>query len=170
MKRKYHSRKRNIKNIHGFGISVVARCFIHSILNTTKKMTRSKTPATSTNGSSGKTCAGYDNSQKGNNMAMSTDRVRFTVPATRIWKESSYRQETTTQRKYRNLLKECFGLTENELPRGGDLVVVCRPSQFARFIVRRYEIDEIQNQFSELKPELIEEYVEREIHVWDRPK
>lgn len=68
-------------------------------------------------------------------MPMSKDRIRFIVPSYRIHRGADCS-------RIRSLLKEIFGITDKELravPVGRDLTIVCRPSQFGRYIVRRNE-------------------------------
>lgn len=81
---------------------------------------------------------------------MSKDRVRFKISGSKLFSSSK------ENRGYVQLCREIFGL---ELPCGsGHLVtdqitIICRPSQFARFLIRRNERG-LQNSFQELKPEL----------------
>lgn len=66
---------------------------------------------------------------------MSKDRVHITI-------RECYLQKDTI----RDCIEECFGIRENQLPRVSshhqasykDLHIVCRPSQFARFVILRH--------------------------------
>ena len=77
-------------------------------------------------------------------MAMSKDRVEFKLPAHKL-----------RERKVQQLLKETLGIDEFPSTYGCDHVItfVCRPSQFARFLIRRNELN-FQNSFKELEPRL----------------
>lgn len=89
---------------------------------------------------------------------MSDDRVMFFLRAAHL---DCY--------KYATVLKNTFGLTQDNISklmviarsRAGQGVdehgvrVVCRPSQFTRFLIRRNEAGK-QNQFKELSPELFD--------------
>lgn len=79
-------------------------------------------------------------------MAMSRDRVRFTVPSHRINKH--HREAEVC----RNVIKSIFGL-DLEIAEWEDVTIVCRPSQFARFLIAR-NIAGLTNGFKELKPEM----------------
>ncbi len=64
--------------------------------------------------------------------ARSWDRVHFTVPAQCLLKQT-----------YRDCLSETLGLSDSKKlmtmgQDGDDLHIICRPSQFARFIVLRH--------------------------------
>jgi len=96
---------------------------------------------------------------------MSRDRIEFSIPFNRL-----------TNTKYRNLVKECFGLTEEEIPKYHSnsykrkFELLCRPSQFARFIVLR-NVQGMDNMVHELDAKLItpEPPVKQPLPVWDRP-
>ena len=89
---------------------------------------------------------------------MSDDRVLFFLRAAHL---QDYR--------YVDVLKATFGLTKENIdklldiasPRAGDGVdshgvhIICRPSQFTRFLIRRSEAGK-QNQFKELNPYLFD--------------
>ena len=73
---------------------------------------------------------------------MSHDRVRFVIPARRL-----------VSAKFATVIKATLGI---ELPVGASdeaIVIVCRPSQFGRFIVQRNKAG-LQNSVKELKPDL----------------
>lgn len=91
-------------------------------------------------------------------MTMSNDRVRFTVPGHRI--SSSSQSEG-----YRKLLEDCFGECLGRC-QWSDITIICRPSQFARFLIERNNRG-FQNQFSELKPELFLPAEEKAPTVFD---
>lgn len=77
-------------------------------------------------------------------MSMSRDRVRFRVSA-----------NVQVKTGFRQLFRDCFG---KELPirceDDDEIVVICRPSQFARFLIERNNRG-MCNGFKELRPELI---------------
>jgi len=76
----------------------------------------------------------------------SRDRVRFKIPSCRLSKHGS------ESLQYRELVAEVFGETLGRCD-WGDVIIICRPSQFARFVIRRHEMG-IQNMFAELEAEL----------------
>ena len=101
-------------------------------------------------------------------MSMSTDRVRFSIPAIRI--EGGGIDVTN----YRAILRQTMSITSTDIDRhmvtdGQDncLWIVCRPSQFARFLIMRHN-DGISNRFSELHVELISSREQVDLHVWNR--
>lgn len=82
---------------------------------------------------------------------MSHDRVQFTLSSHNLSKGRT---------AYRRILKQAFG-TEFDTHnfRGKALVIVCRPSQFARFMVYRNEAIQTSqisgcNTFAEMDPKL----------------
>lgn len=80
---------------------------------------------------------------------MSRDRVRFKLPIHRLTTSS---QATD----YRAVCREVFGTDFPEYRNssyGISITVICRPSQFARFLILRNKMG-VQNQFSELEPDL----------------
>lgn len=96
---------------------------------------------------------------------MSKDRVRFTIPANKMFFSSREFDG------YKTLCKQVFGL---ELPSGAthfnnDVTIICRPSQFARFLIIRNEMG-LQNSFKELKPELFTPKPEPTVMVFDVSK
>ena len=106
---------------------------------------------------------------------MSHDRVEFVIPLHRICKNLG------------EVLTRAFGITEHELnvmygkmkfnyydgvERTGETVkIVCRPSQFARFLICHNEAG-ISNSFKELEPKLIPGKPKSsnviELDVWER--
>ena len=119
---------------------------------------------------------------------MSRDRVRFTLPP------NHYQDYVTPPRKSsRNgsslssgfsantmvgILRGAFGMDREECLRlfeagrssGAGFGIVCRPSQFARFIILRYQAREGINVVSTLEPELfVEDAPCDEIDVHRRP-
>jgi hypothetical protein len=95
-------------------------------------------------------------------MSMSKDRVRFSIQHSKLDKQA-----------YRDVLCDVFGMTERELPtdtcNDRRLTIICRPSQFARFLILRDRAG-IANGFKELEPELIpEEPIKTVVEVWNRP-
>lgn len=84
-------------------------------------------------------------------MAMSKDRVKFLL--------SGYYFEYDA--KIRPVLAEAFGLNSEQhyilrtqARERGSVEILCRPSQFARFLILR-EAAGFQNMFKELKAELV---------------
>jgi hypothetical protein len=76
-------------------------------------------------------------------MAMSKDRVRFTISGSNMH-----------GMELRGLLERAFGFSHKRPQYGWqDQVIVCRPSQFARFLILRNDLG-MANSFKELKPEL----------------
>lgn len=75
---------------------------------------------------------------------ISGDRVHFTVPARQLLKKS-----------YIQLLEDCFGIRQGEYDNHQDLEVVCRPSQFARFIILRHTKHKESNEMSALNMRLV---------------
>ena len=102
-------------------------------------------------------------------MAMSTDRVHFTLDCALLGKTG-----------YQELLYRCFGMEYNEYRdlynKGVDLDIVCRPSQFARFIVLRetdYGMDtkhNLKNGIRDLGMRLVEAKPNNKIDVSRRSK
>ena len=78
-------------------------------------------------------------------MSMSKDRVRFVIPGSRL-------STSCDADKYRQLVEDVFGECLGRCD-WHDVTIICRTSQFARFMIERHRRG-IQNQFSELKPEL----------------
>lgn len=81
-------------------------------------------------------------------MAMSKDRVRFTIPSGRL---DGFSEDGVN---YRKLVSQCFGITLESRGYHQDVEVTCRPSQFARFIVLRNQMG-LENMIKELKAELV---------------
>lgn len=79
-------------------------------------------------------------------MTMSKDRVRFTLPYF-YWEKPQMQQA----------VYKAFGLPkykiECHMQRSCDITIICRPSQFARFLIYRNELG-LENGFKILKPEL----------------
>ena len=82
-------------------------------------------------------------------MGMSKDRVVFKISGHRVafgGRESSI---------YRRILLDIFGIdVGQEGITTEDLTITCRPSQFARFLIRREELGG-SNQFKELEARLV---------------
>lgn len=75
---------------------------------------------------------------------MSKDRVRFTIPSCRLEKKvSGDRMRNIIQRAFGECLGRC---------KWSDVTIICRPSQFARFLIYGEEAG-LQNMFAELKAE-----------------
>jgi len=101
------------------------------------------------------------------------DRVRFIVPERNIALSNGPDSHT-----FRQLLNECFGISGHEIngrqgtvDRYGQrgLAIICRPSQFARFLIKRHEAG-LPNRFMDLKPMLFEVNPAKDpIDVSDRP-
>jgi hypothetical protein len=85
-------------------------------------------------------------------MSMSKDRVRFTLAG--YYFEGSHESMGL-------VLREAFGMSERDLvgvettaKETGGVIIQCRPSQFARFLILRDRVG-YQNMFKELRAELI---------------
>lgn len=89
------------------------------------------------------------NNQEEQTMAMSKDRVRFFI------RENYYgnKLQKIFQQAFDMPYDETASLMRSERWRCG-FWIVCRPSQFARFMIFRNEVG-LQNGFKDLKPELI---------------
>lgn len=106
-----------------------------------------------------------------NEMSMSHDRVKFYFNRQYFCSANSPRQEAL------NLLRAAFDMQEKEsrelmCQNGEGFYIVCRPSQFARFLIWRNEAG-MTNGFKDLMPELIpgerDPLVREIVEVWDRP-
>lgn len=75
---------------------------------------------------------------------MSGDRIHFTIPARLLSRKS-----------YVELLRECFGISHGSFNRTCDLNIVCRPSQFARFVVLRHTKHKETNDLACLNMKLV---------------
>lgn len=83
---------------------------------------------------------------------MSQDRVHFTIPGVYLEKQT-----------YRDCVAETLGVDARTLKRQSkhfqasyeDLHVICRPSQFARFIILRHVKYEEQNNMAPLNMKLV---------------
>lgn len=91
-------------------------------------------------------------------MSMSKDRVRFTL--SRAYFEEDYGRKRGGI--MREVLHEAFGVNGSELDGmartvldNTRVVIQCRPSQFARFLILREKAG-FQNMFKELNAELIQ--------------
>jgi len=97
-------------------------------------------------------------------MSMSKDRVQFQLKGSLL----SGIQDPE------ELLRTTLGLDDQEIcmvlnAHIEGITIECRPSQFARFLIRRNDLDG-KNDFKSLKPRLIQPApVERKIIVSDRP-
>lgn len=95
---------------------------------------------------------------------MSIDRVRFTIF------EGVYKSETL---EYDRVLGKAFSLSYNQIHRAfldhGQLIILCRPSQFARFLIYRHEAH-IPNSYSALNAKLEPGVnTDNTIEVWRNP-
>jgi len=72
---------------------------------------------------------------------MSQDRVKFTIPASRLSRDSN-------GDLMRGVVSKAFGECLGRC-KWGDVTIICRPSQFARFLIYRNEAG-LQNMFNEL--------------------
>lgn len=107
--------------------------------------------------------------------AMSKDRVQFYLPSRYFMKWPSSNKMSMDDCK--EVLGKAFDLRLNECGRLMDenpdgFTVVCRPSQFARFIIFRHMYGQCINGVRDLRPELLSEedlgpYVEvaRKLHM-----
>ena len=82
-------------------------------------------------------------------MSMSRDRVRFTLSVP-VGSSSTGVEAASIQRA----ACEAFGVSRTLFPAGSSRVIVCRPSQFARFLILWNKYGAI-NSFKELEAELI---------------
>lgn len=80
-------------------------------------------------------------------MSMSKDRVHFTIP------DSTINKTLAMRKSYCDVLFKAFGLSSQKVPCSGDIKIICRPSQFARFLIYRNEAG-ITNGFRCLNPKL----------------
>jgi hypothetical protein len=76
-------------------------------------------------------------------MAKSKDQVKFKIPTHRL-EDSSYQR----------VIKEAFGLRLHHYCIAEEFIILCRPSQFARFLILRHAAC-IDNLFAELNAELV---------------
>lgn len=90
-------------------------------------------------------------------MAMSTDRVEFLLAR-------RDNNKKLNPNSFSELCAETLGLTDGEIEQAltyEGLTVRCRPSQFARFVIRRMEVGHRVGSFTngirEMKPKLIED-------------
>ena len=91
-------------------------------------------------------------------MAMSKDRVRFYLPA-RYFQSGQRGQNGFSAGTMQRILQRAFDMTHGESACLMDrnrlgFHIECRPSQFARFIVYRYEANEGINGVRDLEPTL----------------
>lgn len=93
-------------------------------------------------------------------MAMSKDRVRFTLSYSHLKKQSGHSRVTGVSMTW--VLDRVFGPPEGYscwqkyvscLHFDSEVVVICRPSQFARFLIERNNRG-FHNDFKSLRPEL----------------
>lgn len=75
---------------------------------------------------------------------MSGNRVHFTIPYSRLHKPT-----------YAALIEETLGIPPGAYDKNTDLKVICRPSQFARFVILRSSKYGEQNQMSEMNAKLV---------------
>ncbi len=94
-------------------------------------------------------------------MTMSTDRVRFILPNRYFQVGKLKRQNGFNRCTMQNVLYKAFGLTLEEsgglmdhYPHGFE--IECRPSQFARFIILRYQMNEGINGIRDLEPKIVQ--------------
>lgn len=91
-------------------------------------------------------------------MTMSKDRVRFTIPGAYLTRSSA--------EDYLKLLDDVFGIALGGTKWGDDVTIICRPSQFARFLIERHKRG-ISNQFAVLNAELFQVSEERRPTIFD---
>ncbi len=85
-------------------------------------------------------------------MTMSKDRVRFTLPC-RYFQSGRHSMQEVLRKTFGMTLEESGGLMDH-YPRGFE--IECRPSQFARFIILRYQMNEGINGIRDLKPKIVQ--------------
>ncbi len=94
-------------------------------------------------------------------MTMSKDRVRFILPP-RYFQKCPRRTNGFARNTMQKILHKAFGMVHTESGNlmdhnwNGGFEIECRPSQFARFIVLRYEANEGINGVRDLEPRIIQ--------------
>lgn len=93
-------------------------------------------------------------------MSASIDRVRFFLPGKYFSSAAGLGTNSMRRGTCKGILLRAFGMDNGESERmiqgnSYGFTVVCRPSQFARFIVYRYEADECINEIKDLRPEFV---------------
>ncbi len=93
-------------------------------------------------------------------MAMSKDRVRFFLPHRYFQNSARNGNNRMSRDTCKDVLCKAFGMSRSESdhmmrwhPEG--FTILCRPSQFGRFIVYRYDTNECINGVKDLQPEVI---------------
>lgn len=91
-------------------------------------------------------------------MTMSKDRVRFILPPRYF--QSGRRANGFNCCTMMAILRKAFGMTNAEsgamMDADDDFEIECRPSQFARFIILRYEANEGLNGVRDLEPRMVQ--------------
>lgn len=105
-------------------------------------------------------------------MAMSKDRVRFHL-APRYFTSSPHSTNGMEQETCVRLLKDAFNVPEDLSRRtmcahSQGFNIICRPSQFARFIVFRHEYGECINGVRDLDPKIVQLYPDHLADLADR--
>jgi hypothetical protein len=98
-------------------------------------------------------------------MSMSRDRVKFFLPYRYF--QNGRGGNGMAAEDCQKVLLSAFDITMAEsaslmVMRPEGFWIVCRPSQFARFIIRRHEWGDCINGIRDLKPELIDNYREKD--------
>lgn len=108
--------------------------------------------------------------EENKNMAMSKDRVRFFLHH-RYFQEGHHTSVNGMRGDVcRDILSRAFGISKTagaalmQRHRNG-FYIICRPSQFARFIVFRHEDGECINGIKDLEPEIIREEPDCFTHI-----
>ena len=93
-------------------------------------------------------------------MAMSKDKIQFYLPYRYYQTNRSLSSNGMSRCTCKRVLRQSFDMDDQECERlmqnnPAGFAILCRPSQFARFIVRRYEADECINGIKDLRPEIV---------------
>ena len=93
-------------------------------------------------------------------MATSKDRVRFFLPPKYFSDNSRLSASTMGRSTCKRILLQAFGMDNGESERmiqnhSDGFTILCRPSQFARFIVYRHDANECINGIKDLRPEIV---------------
>lgn len=95
-------------------------------------------------------------------MSMSRDRVHFRMPSVAC-------MSTIEASAYLKAASDAFSMSDAEVRSAGDKIIVCRPSQFARFLIYRHQMGG-RNSFKLLDPVLVQAQPDRSVDVSGRPR
>ncbi len=93
-------------------------------------------------------------------MAMSKDKIQFYLPYRYYQATRGPGSNGMSRCTCKRVLRQSFDMDDQECERlmqnnSAGFGILCRPSQFARFIVHRYEADECINGIKDLRPEIV---------------